>query len=110
MDPKYLTKEQVVEIVNEAKQAARQAAEEYFQTKLGGVDQYACGFAWVEIYGVKGSTKLGKIFKAIDLDRLMWNPANFPAQNVDTLYAGAVAAANVLKTHGFRAYACSRLD
>jgi len=110
MDPKYYTKEQVLEIVDEAKFAARLAAENYFQVVLGGRDQYACGFAWVEIYGVKGSTKLGKIFKAINLDQLLWNPAKFPAQNVDTLYAGAEAAANVLTAHGFRAYACSRLD
>ena len=43
---------QVNTIVNEAKQAAREAAEKYFQEKLGGVDQYSCGFAWVDIFGV----------------------------------------------------------
>jgi hypothetical protein len=42
---------QVNTIVNEAKQAAREAAEKYFQEKLGGVDQFACGFAWVDIFG-----------------------------------------------------------
>ena len=50
-------------IVAEAKTAAREAAERFFQEKLGGVDQYACGFAWVDIFGVKGNTRLGKAFK-----------------------------------------------
>jgi hypothetical protein len=50
--------------VNEAKQAAREAAEKYFQEKLGGRDQFSCGFAWVDIFGIKGNTRLGKAFKA----------------------------------------------
>jgi hypothetical protein len=104
------TKEQVAEIMSEAQFAARLAAENYFQVELGGVDRYACGFAWVEVFGIKGSTKLGKILKSLNFSQAMWNPAKFPAQNVDTLYAGAVAAANVLKAHGFNAHACSRLD
>ena len=45
------TKEQVVAIVSEAKQAARLAADEFFQEKMGGRDQGCCGFAWVEIHG-----------------------------------------------------------
>ncbi len=32
-------------IVAEAKSAARQAAERFFQEKLNGQDQFACGFA-----------------------------------------------------------------
>ena len=59
-----LTQTQVNVIVTEAKQAAQQAARKFFNEKLGGQDQYACGFAWVEIYGVKGNTKLGKMLKA----------------------------------------------
>ena len=110
MNPQYYTKEQVLDIVSEAKFAARLAAENYFQVELGGRDQWPCGFSWVEIYGVKGSTKLGKIFKAIDLDSLMWNPANIPVQNMDVLYAGARAAAEVLKAYGFNAQVRSRMD
>lgn len=104
------TKEQVEQIVAEAQAAAHDAAQKFFQDKLNGVDQYACGFAWVEVYGIKGSTKLGRILKQIDFSRQMWNPAKFPAQNIDTLYEGARAAASVLKGYGFDAYACSRLD
>jgi len=107
---------QVNSIVNEAKQAAREAAEKFFQEKLGGEDKYSCGFAWVEIYGVKGNTRLGKAFKAAGINKnytgahSIWNPAGLGVQNIDTLEAGAEAAAKVFENHGFRAYACSRLD
>jgi hypothetical protein len=107
---------QVNTIVNEAKQAAREAAEKYFQEKLGGVDQYSCGFAWVDIFGVKGNTRLGKAFKAAGVRKSytgsyqIWNPAGLGVQNIDTLEAGAEAAAKVFEKYGFRAYAGSRLD
>ena len=104
------TKDQVATIIAEAQMAARVAAEKYFREQLNGVDQFACGFAWVEVYGIKGSTKLGRILKELNFGQAMWNPAKFPAQNVDTLYAGAKAAADVLKGYGFNAYACERLD
>jgi hypothetical protein len=107
---------QVNTIVNEAKQAAREAAEKYFQEKLGGVDQFACGFAWVDIFGVNGNTRLGKAFKAAGIRKSytgayqIWNPAEMGVQNIDTLEAGAEAAAKVFEKYGFRAYAGSRLD
>jgi hypothetical protein len=107
---------QVNTIVNEAKQAAREAAEKYFQEKLGGVDQFACGFAWVDIYGVKGNTRLGKAFKAAGIRKSytgsyqIWNPSEMGVQNIDTLEAGAETAAAVFQKYGFQAYAGSRLD
>jgi len=110
------TQEQVNEIVREAQEAARKAALDFFQTRLGGRDQYACGFAWVNIYRVKGNTKLGKMLKAAGVRQdytkafQIWNPSGMPVQNVDTLEAGAEAAANVFQKYGFEAYAGSRLD
>jgi hypothetical protein len=107
---------QVNTIVNEAKQAAREAAEKYFQEKLGGRDQFACGFAWVDIFGIKGNTRLGKAFKAAGIRKSytgsyqIWNPAEMGVQNIDTLEAGAEAAAKVFEKYGFKAYAGSRLD
>ena len=107
---------QVNTIVNEAKQAAREAAEKFFQEKLGGVDQYSCGFAWVDIFGIKGNTRLGKAFKAAGVRKnyaghfQIWNPAGLGVQNIDTLEAGAEAAAKVFEKYGFKAYAGSRLD
>ena len=104
------TKDQVAEIIKEAQTAAYAAADKFFKEQLGGRDRYACGFAWVEVYGVKGNTKLGRILKELNFKHAMWNPAKYPVQNVDTLEAGARAAAEVLKGYGFTAYANSRLD
>lgn len=108
--------EMVPQIVAEAQTAAQAAAAKFFQDRLGGKDQYACGFAWVEIYGIKGNTKLGKALAACGVKKSytgglqMWNPSKFNCQNVDTLEAGADAAAAVFKKYGFTAYAGSRLD
>jgi predicted transcriptional regulator of viral defense system len=110
------TPEQIPQIVAEAHQAAEAAARKYCVEKLGGKDQFACGFAWVNIYGVRGNTKLGKALKLCDIrpsysgGLQMWNPSKFGCQNVDTLEAGAEAAAAVFKRYGFEAYAGSRLD
>ena len=111
------TQSQINDIVAEAKVAAREAADRFFQEKLNGQDQYACGFAWVDIYGVKGNTRLGKMLKAAGVDRSdykkcfsIWDPSGMPVQNVDTKEAGAFAAQKVFEKYGFRAYAGSRLD
>jgi hypothetical protein len=110
------TVEQIKDIVAEAKAEAKKAADYYFQVKLGGQDQYACGFAWVNIYGVKGNTKLGKTLKAAGINQdyskafSIWNPSEHPCQNIDTKEAGALAAQKVFEKYGFRAYAGSRLD
>lgn len=110
------TQEQVDQIVAEAKQAAYEAAMKFFYDKLGGKDQYACGFAWVNIHGVKGNTKLGKMLKAAGVRQdytkafQIWNPSGLPCQNVDTKEVGAQAAADVFTKYGFTAYAGSRLD
>jgi hypothetical protein len=111
-----VTPEQIPNIVVEAKIAAHEAAEKFFRERLGGKDQYSCGFAWVTIYGVKGNTRLGKAFAAQGITKAyggglqMWNPSRFGCQNIDTLEAGADAAAKVFQKYGFRAYAGSRLD
>jgi hypothetical protein len=110
------TPEQIPQIVKEAEQAAYQAAMKYFYDRLGGKDQYACGFAWVDIYEVKGNTKLGKALAAAGVRKSytkslqLWNPSKMACQNVDTLEEGARAAAEVFKSYGFKAYAGSRLD
>ena len=110
------TQDQVNSIVAEAKQAAREAAEKFFQDKLGGQDQYSCGFAWVDILGVRSNSKIGKSLalagfrKSYTRSLQLWNPSAMGVQNIDTLEAGAEAAAKVFEKYGFRAYAGSRLD
>ena len=110
------TAEQIKDIVVEAKTAANYKAKEYIQDVLKGEDNFPCGFAWVEIYGIKGNTKLGKQMKLAGLEKSyngsynIWNPSNVNFQNVDCKEAGAQAAADILKKYGFTAYAGSRLD
>jgi len=103
-------------------QTARAAAEKFFNERLGGKDRLMCGFAWVNVTPKhKGNTKLGKAERVelrnmgFELDWTgkefqMWNPSKMNVQNVDTLYEGALAAAALLKEHGYQAHAGSRLD
>lgn len=121
MTTTYTVEVTLDDVVAQAVQEAKNAAADYFENQLGGVDQYACGFAWVNIWGYEGkkiraNSKMGKALQALGFRKnydgafQMWNPSKFPCQNVDTLEAGAYAAARVLKSAGFEAYAGSRLD
>ena len=107
------TQEQVNAIVQEALVEARKGAETAL-AKYG--DRDACGFAWTNIYKVKGNTKLGKMLKAAGVRQdytkafQLWNPSKMPVQSVGILEAGAQAAADVFRKYGFEAYAGSRLD
>lgn len=106
------------EMITEAKNAANK----FFDERLGGVDRYACGFAWVTVYPKnKGNTRDGRaereVLAKLGLEKdwtgkayQMWNPSGHGCQNVDTKEAGAIAAAVVLKKYGFNAYMGSRLD
>ena len=110
------TVEQIKDIVREATQAAAQAADEFENKYFPNGGWGACGFAWVDIFGIKGNTKAGRAMKAAGITKSyngayqIWNPSKYPTQNVDTLEAGARAAADVFKRYGFTAYAGSRLD
>ena len=107
------TQEQITAIVDEAYMEANKAAREAL-AKYG--DRDACGFAWTNIYKVKGNTKLGKMLKAAGVRQdytkafQLWNPAKLGCQSVGILEAGAEAAAEVFRKYGFEAYAGSRLD
>jgi hypothetical protein len=108
---------QVNTIVNEAKQAAREAAEKFFQEKLGGKDQYSCGFAWVDIYGIKGNTRLGKAFKAAGIRKSytgsyqIWNPVRkWVCKTSTPLKPVPKRLPRFLRNMVSSAYAGSRLD
>ena len=107
------TQDQVNTIVFEARAAADRAARNALA--IHG-DRDACGFAWTNIYGVKGNTKIGKMLKAAGVGQSytrafqLWNPAGIGVQSVGILEAGAEAAADVFRKYGFEAYAGSRLD
>ena len=96
-----------------ALQHAQDAAVEYMHTHG---EQAYCGFAWVNIYGVKGSTKLGRRMKAAGFTKdytgaySIWNPSGLGTQCMSTKEAGASACAKVFSAAGFKCYAGSRAD
>ena len=74
------TVQEIKDIIVEAKTAANYTAKDYIDKVLKGEDNFPCGFAWVEIFGIKGNTKLGKKMKAAGLEKdyrgsyNIWNP------------------------------------
>lgn len=100
-----------------AKGAAQEASYAFYRDVLGGKDRGMCGFAWV-IISLKLGTKLAKELYELDYHKpygttgklCLWNPSSLGVQNVDCLYAGAKAYADVLVKYGYTAYADSRLD
>jgi hypothetical protein len=96
------------------------AKAEAYGAAMAHIEQYGehayCGFAWVNIWGIKGNTKLGKRMKAAGLDKdytgaySIWNPSALGTQCMSTKEAGASAAAAVFKAYGFKCSAGSRAD
>jgi hypothetical protein len=74
--------DQIKTIIAEARHEAYLAADQFFKDKLGGKDQYSCGFAWVDIFGIKGNTKLGKAFKEAGVRKSYLVATKFGIQRV----------------------------
>jgi len=116
MNAKDFNLDAVQDAVNEASMAARTAAKEAY-AKYGG-DRGACGFAWVNVWGVRSNSKLGKALQAAGFRKdytgslQLWNPSKAGVQSLDILEAGAYAYAEVLKAKlGLeKVYAGSRMD
>jgi hypothetical protein len=88
-------------------------------TVVNGREQYfvsegACGFAWVKVYGVKLSTKIGKEFTACGFRKSYEGGIQYwvsgGGQSIERKEAFAHAFAKVLTDNGFTAYANSRMD
>ena len=121
-DPKLYTVEDLKTIMQEAKQSAAIAAQSFLDdwTASTGGNEYGepmyCGFAWVNIYGVKGNTKLGRAMKTAGYTKdytgayQIYNPAGYGGQSMDVKEAGARAAAKVFEQYGFTAYPGGRAD
>ena len=106
-----------VEDLRTIRAAAQQHAEDAARAHLEQHGEHAyCGFAWVNIYGIKGNTKLGRNMKAAGFDKdytgaySIWNPSGLGTQCMYTKEQGADACARVFKAAGFTAYAGSRAD
>ena len=98
------------------KQLAEQASIAMYN-KMGRQDQFACGFAWVNVYVDRTNSKQAQELIKAGFRKdyqpkclSMWNPGELPVQNVDIKEAGAEAMATYLRTLGLNAYAGSRLD
>ena len=110
-----ITEQLVQDAVNEAGIQARTAAKA-FHAKHG--DRDACGFAWVDVYGVRSNSKVGKWLQAAGFRKSytgslqLWNPSGSPTQSISIKEAGAEAYAEVLKQKlGLdKVYAGSRMD
>ena len=107
--------EAVQEACELASAEARKAAQELY-SKYG--DRDACGFAWVNVYGVRSNSKLGKALQKFGFSKSytgglqLWNPSKAGVQSISILEAGAEAYAKVLKDKlGLeKVYAGSRMD
>ena len=104
----------VQDACNEAAIQARTAAKAFFQ-KHGEHD--ACGFAWVDVWGVRSNSRLGKTLQSFGFRKSytgslqLWSPCGSMTQSISIKEAGAEAYAKVLTDKlGIKAYAGSRLD
>lgn len=105
----------VQDALNEAGIQARTAAKQFLNDHG---DRDACGFAWVDVYGVRSNSKLGKALQAAGFRKSytgsmqLWNPSKFGVQSISVLEAGAEAYAQVLRDKlGLeQCYAGSRMD
>ena len=99
---------------NEAAIQARTAAKAFYNQHG---DHDACGFAWVDIYGVRSNSRLGKTLQSFGFRKSytgslqLWTPCGSPTQSISIKEAGAEAYAKVLTEKlGIKTYAGSRLD
>ena len=117
-----ITPEMIPEIHQKALTVAKTATVDYlanWTAKTGG-NEYGepmyCGFAWVELPGIKLSTKIGKAFASVGFKKgyrsglQLWNPSDHHGQSMDAKEAGADAYAEVLESYGVKAYGSSRAD
>jgi hypothetical protein len=97
--------------------AAQKAAKAFADKHMNGRDGGACGFAWVDVYGVRSNSKLGKALKEVGFSKSytgsmqLWNKW-WPGQSIDAAEHGALAYASVMKDElGLeKIYSGSRLD
>jgi hypothetical protein len=104
----------VQDACNEAAIQARTAAKAFY-AQHG--DRDACGFAWVDVWGVRSNSRLGKTLQSFGFRKSytgslqLWSPCGSPTQSISIKEAGAEAYAKVLTEKlGIKAYAGSRLD
>ena len=109
------TVDQIKNIITEATQAGRDAAADAYE-RNGNTDWDACGFAWVNLWGIKGNTRLGKALKVAGIQQdytrafQIWGGKFYSGQSISIKEAACSAARDVFKRYGFDASVGSRLD
>jgi len=100
-----------------AQQAANTAAQAFADQYFNGGDGGACGFAWIEVYGVRSNSKLGKALQAVGFSKsytggMRLHNTWYRGQSVDAADAGAQAYKDTFRalTGLDKVYAVSRLD
>jgi hypothetical protein len=99
-------------------EATRRAAAKAQELNATLGQAWPCGFAWVNITGVKLSTKQGKEFAKLGFRKAygykntvqLWNPSGHPTQNMDVKEEAAEQYADVFRAAGFDAFVGSRMD
>jgi hypothetical protein len=115
MNAKDFNLDLVQDACNEAAMQARTAAKIAYD-QVGERD--ACGFAWVNVWGVRSNSKLGKALQAAGFRKdytgslQLWNPSGHHTQSISVKEAGADAYAKVLqeKLGLEKVYYGSRMD
>ena len=97
--------------------AAQSASQQFVDKHFGGRDGGACGFASVEVYGVRSNSKVGKALQAVGFSKsytgaLTLRNRWYMGQSVDAADAGAQAYKDTFRalTGLDKVYAASRLD
>ena len=112
-NPELLVEENLRQIIAESKRLAADAARRAAAREGGDYDSW--GFTWVEIHGIKGNTRLGRMLKKVGVRQgynrafHIWNPSGLSVHSISIRGAGAEVCANYLKSKGFDACVCSRI-
>lgn len=111
------------EVIGEAIRAGQAAHDSAVPIPMGVTDgrqtwvvnDGVCGFAWVNVHGVRSNSKVGKAliangFRKSDYEKCLQFWVHTPNQSMDRKEAYARAFADVLTQHGIKAYPGSRMD
>lgn len=105
-------RDQVIAVLEKAQKAGDQAFEQSY-SQIG--DRDCCGFAWVNVHGIRKNSKLGKVLMEHGFDKdytgalQLW--ARYPTQSMTPKERGMQAYAKVLREElEIEAYMGSRMD
>lgn len=100
-------------VIKQGLVAAKQAAHAWL-AKHG--DRDCCGFGFVDVYGVRSNSRLGKLLISLGFKKSYtgtlqyWDPSQSYTQSITAKEVAAQVLADALTQLGLRAYAGSRMD